>query len=71
MMSWFKSARVPSAAVAEGIRTVEQLQHSPPLSANAQMWRRLARDGYDRTAEQVRASQPAPLQREIDSPSQR
>ncbi len=41
------------------------------LSANAQVWRRLARDGYDRTAEQVRASQPAPLQRDTNTPSHR
>ena len=68
-MSWFKSARVPSATPAESASPVGQLQHSPTLSANAQMWRRLARDGYDRTAEQVRASQPAPLQRDIDPPS--
>ena len=41
------------------------------LSANAQAWRRLAREGYGRTAEQVRASQPAPLQRDLDTPSHR
>ena len=70
-MSWFKSARAPAAPKAENTSPVDPLQHSPELSANAQIWRRLARDGYDRTAEQVRASQPAPLQREIDTPSHR
>lgn len=49
----------------------ERLPHGQHLSANAQAWRRLARDGYGRTAEQVRASQPAPLQRDIDTPSHR
>ena len=49
-------------------RTLQGQQH---LSANAQAWRRLAREGYGRTAEQVRASQPAPLQRELDTPSHR
>ena len=70
-MSWFKSARAPSASAAEGINPVDPLQRDRQLSDNAQMWRRLARDGYDRTAEQVRASQPAPLQRDIDTPSHR
>lgn len=31
----------------------------------------MARDGYGRTAEQVRASQAAPLQREIDDNPER
>ncbi len=36
------------------------------LSANAQAWRRLATVGYHRTAEMVRATQPASLVREPD-----
>ncbi len=67
MMSWFKSAHDPHASA----QPQAPLPRNRALSANAQMWRRLARDGYDRTAEQVRASQPAPLQRETDTPSHR
>ena len=54
-----------------GCSAGECTQQAQRLSANAQAWRRLAREGYGRTAEQVRATQPAPLQREIDTPSTR
>ncbi|OYQ41694.1 hypothetical protein CHU94_04780 [Rhodoferax sp. TH121] len=69
MMSWFKSTRDPLASAA--VQPDTPLPHNRVLSANAQVWRRLARDGYDRTAEQVRASQPAPLQRDTNTPSHR
>ncbi|WP_294769062.1 hypothetical protein [uncultured Rhodoferax sp.] len=35
----------------------ERARRGTTLSSNAQAWRRLARDGYGRTAERVRASQ--------------
>ncbi len=67
-MSWFKPSRPPSApADSSDVSS----QHHDHLSDNAQAWRRLARDGYGRTAEQVRASQAAPLQREIDDNPER
>jgi len=66
-----KPLRPTPAQTEPGCGGGERTPQGQRLSANAQAWRRLAREGYGRTAEQVRASQPAPLQRELDSPSQR
>lgn len=66
-----KPQRSPLAQTDPGCSASERTQQGQRLSANAQAWRRLAREGYGRTAEQVRATQPAPLQREIDTPSTR
>ncbi len=55
--------RTPSSAPAATRSTRAAEQHADhtehPLTANAQAWRRLATVGYHRTAELVRATQPA------------
>ena len=52
---------VPAALRSTEVRRATQPSHHT-LSANAQAWRRLAVEGYHRTAELVRATRPVPLQ---------
>lgn len=67
-MSYARIPAIPSAAPAATSNLADTAHdpHAPeqPLSANAQAWRRLAQVGYHRTAELVRATQPAGLSHE-------
>jgi hypothetical protein len=56
----------PPSSAADESRRQEVARHRAHLSANAEAWRQLAREGYGRTAAKVRATQPAPLQRDRD-----
>lgn len=61
------SSPPPSSSAADESRRQEIARHHHAhLSANAEAWRQLAREGYGRTAAKVRATQPAPLQRDRD-----
>lgn len=55
-----------SSSAADESRRQEIARRKAHLSANAEAWRQLAREGYGRTAAKVRATQPAPLQRDRD-----
>jgi nitroreductase len=60
----------PSPSTADDdLQRIEHAYHHARLSANAQAWRDLALAGYGRTAAKVRATQPAPLQRDCDDAS--
>ncbi|WP_138514419.1 hypothetical protein [Rhodoferax bucti] len=65
-MSYAEPRLPPSAAPrsAPAQRALQPGHHT--LSANAEAWRRLAKEGYHRTAELVRATCPAPLRAEAD-----
>lgn len=56
----------PASSTTDDSRSEELARHHAQLSANAQAWRRLALEGYGRTAAKVRATQPAALQRDRD-----
>lgn len=59
----FTETRSPSAAAQRSAEVWRAAQSAhTPLSPNAQAWRRLAVEGYHRTAELVRATCSAPLQ---------
>ena len=63
-MSYAETRSPPPAGTRSAeLRRAEQAGHHA-LSPNAQAWRRLAIEGYHRTAELVRATRPAPLQAE-------
>ena len=65
-MQWFHSSRSPKASSSDSSSVDARASGTRKLSPNAQAWRRLVVQGYGRTGEEVRATQPAPLQRELD-----